>query len=168
MRARSPPGELCPTGSQPTPTKTTKWKRSWTSTSDLIEDASDFDIDLLRTDTANDRDLLVAFADQAEAVTRQRRSKARRVGRGVGGHRGAGRDRGRWSAETSGTSGRCCLLLLRRHGGLDCGSPRRCRGERPATRCLQGPHHSLSGSLRAPRKRCCGDSPPDDRCPRRR
>jgi hypothetical protein len=37
---------------------------------DLIEDASDFDLDLLRTDTANDHDLLMSFADQAEAVTR--------------------------------------------------------------------------------------------------
>lgn len=38
---------------------------------DLIEDASDFDVDLLRTDVMNDHDLLMAFADQADAVTRQ-------------------------------------------------------------------------------------------------
>lgn len=37
---------------------------------DQVEDASDFDLDLLRTDTANDHDLLMSFADQADAVTR--------------------------------------------------------------------------------------------------
>ena len=37
---------------------------------DVLDDADDYDVDLLRTDLSNDRDLLVAFADEAEAVTR--------------------------------------------------------------------------------------------------
>ncbi len=35
---------------------------------DLLENAADFDVDQLRTDVANDRDLLLAFADEAAAV----------------------------------------------------------------------------------------------------
>ena len=35
---------------------------------DLLDDAADFDVDQLRTDVGNDRDLLLAFADEAAAV----------------------------------------------------------------------------------------------------
>lgn len=42
---------------------------------ELLDDASAYDLDLLRTDVANDRDLLIAFAAEAEAVTRDQDPK---------------------------------------------------------------------------------------------
>ena len=43
----------------------------------LLEDAADYDVALLRTDVANDRELLLAFADEATHVTRQDDPKLR-------------------------------------------------------------------------------------------
>jgi superfamily II DNA or RNA helicase len=36
---------------------------------DLLDDAADYDVDLLRADVERDRDLLIAFADEADEVT---------------------------------------------------------------------------------------------------
>jgi hypothetical protein len=44
---------------------------------DLLEDATDYDVDLLRTDVVNDRDLLISFAEAAAAVTPKKDPKLR-------------------------------------------------------------------------------------------
>lgn len=108
---------------------------------DLLEDASDYDLDALRADVSADRDILVAFANDAETVTADRDPKLAAIIECLAQIAAEARATAVGDEAVRGSAKGPDIQLLRRHRRLDLRAPVFDCRQRPAPRRLPRPDH---------------------------